>query len=36
MEVIGGEWEQFQGSNGNEMFYYQMLFESVETEYKHF
>ena len=30
--VIGGEWEQFQGQNGNEMVYYQMLFQTVETE----
>lgn len=30
--VIGGEWEQFQRQNGNEMVYYQMLFQTVETE----
>ena len=30
--AIGGDWEQFQGQNGNEMVYYQMLFQTVETE----
>lgn len=30
--AIGGEWEQFQGQNGNEMVYYQMLFQTVETK----
>ena len=30
--AIGGEWEQFLGQNGNEMVYYQMLLQTVETE----
>lgn len=32
--AIGGEWEQFQGHNGNEMVYYQMLFQQLRL--KHF